>query len=62
MSQAEAVDIDGGAETALTATHASYDWQGDSNRTVTLTLTFRFDENWFADRLGNALEAIEAVK
>lgn len=39
----------------------SGDWGDDSIRTTTVTLTDRFDEKWFVDRLDRALEKIEAV-
>ena len=36
-------------------------WSVDSNRTLTVTLTPKFDEEWFVQRLWRALEKIEAV-
>jgi len=37
-------------------------WPGDHSRIFTVTLTKLFDEQWFVDRLGKALEKVEAVK
>lgn len=36
-------------------------WDVDSNRTVIVTLTAKFEEEWFVGRLWRALEKIEAV-
>lgn len=37
-------------------------WSVDSNRIVLVTLTAKFDEQWFVQRLWRALEKIETVK
>lgn len=37
-------------------------WDVDSNRTVVVTLTDKFDEEWFVGRLWRALDKIEVIK
>lgn len=51
----------GADELVIRAIVASHDWDGDDNRTITVTLTDRFDEAEFASRFQHALEKIEAV-
>lgn len=46
----------------IMAIAASRKWDGDCNRTTTITLTDKFDENQFAARFQHALEKIEVVQ
>jgi hypothetical protein len=39
----------------------SGEWEHDNNRTVVVTLLQNFDQSWFIDRMGRALENISAV-
>ncbi|MBT4722671.1 hypothetical protein HN958_01940 [Candidatus Falkowbacteria bacterium] len=48
-------------ELIILAIVASQQWDGDNNRTVTITLTDEFDITQFANRFQHALEKIEVV-
>lgn len=62
MARSGIVQLNNGAEMTLMAVSQSKDWGDDQNRTTTLILTDRFDENWFVERMYDALEKIEAVR
>lgn len=55
------IELDPGDEMALMAVAQTGDWEGDHNRTVTITLTNKFDEEWFVGRMRRAVESISAV-
>lgn len=45
----------------LLAVNQSRNWHSDRDRTVALTLTEKFDQEWFTSRMYRALEKIEFV-
>lgn len=55
------VELDPSDEMVLMAVAQTGDWGGDHNRTVIITLTDQFDEEWFVGRMQRAVESISAV-
>lgn len=57
MNNAAGVVLNNGDLLTLMAVNASGDWDGDHNRTVTITPSKDYNENWFLGRMGRALES-----
>lgn len=55
------VSLDNNDKTAMMSVLQSRSWNGDRNRTVLVTLTEKFNQEWFTGRLFRALEKIELV-
>jgi hypothetical protein len=62
MKNSGIISLNMGDEHVLANALRTLDWGVDSNRTLTVTLTGKFDEDWFVGRMRRALEKIEAVK
>lgn len=52
------IKLSTGDEMALLAVRMTNDWGADRNRTITITLTDNFDENWFVGRMERAVDKI----
>lgn len=61
MASAGIIQLNEQDEALLECVVLSKDWGGDRNRTTTLTLTDKFDKDWFVGRMERALEKIEVV-
>ncbi|NQT50149.1 hypothetical protein HQ571_05630 [Candidatus Kuenenbacteria bacterium] len=61
MSEAGIIILNPSDEMVMMAVSRSGDWDGDANRSLEVTLSYKFDEDWFVGRMYRALEKIEGV-
>ncbi|NQV13229.1 MAG: hypothetical protein HQ530_02910 [Parcubacteria group bacterium] len=61
MAQGNIVSLGSGVDALLMAIIQTHNWDNDQNRTLTITLTDTFDEDWFVGRMHPALESIEVA-
>jgi hypothetical protein len=61
MKNSGIISLNIGDEHVLALALRTLDWGVDSNRTLIVTLTGKFDEDWFTGRMRRALEKIEAA-
>lgn len=61
MKNSGTISLNMGDEHVLALALRTLEWGVDSNRTLTVTLTGNFDEDWFVNRMRRALEKIEVV-
>lgn len=61
MSRRGSISLNNGVEKILMAVAQTGSWEGIYNRTILVTLTDKFDQNWFVNRMHRALNKIEVV-
>jgi hypothetical protein len=60
MGRVGIISVEGDKLLLMSIAHCGH-WESNSNRTVVITLTEKFDPNWFINRMHKCLESIEVI-